>query len=128
MVQNNNTTPFMDECLIYHSDEDRAWIAHSLKTDQLGFGDCVVNALVDLLIGTKNLLKLKKKDPEIEIFHQASPEIIAESEKAKPLPSVLWEVALERFHKKLPYQVYTDIPQNEQFTCSFEEPPVTQKV
>ena len=128
MSQIHSTVPFKDECLIYYSDQDRSWIAHSLQTDQLGYGDCVVDAIVDLLIGTKNLLELKKKDAEIEIFHQAPPEIVEEYGKAKPLPDVLWEIALDRFLKKLPYPVYVDIPQDTQFACHFEEPQVAQAV
>jgi len=122
MSQINNITPFMDKCLIYYSEQDKSWVAHSLHTDQLGYGDCVVNAIVDLLIGTKNLLELKRKDTEIEVFCQAPKEIFESCEKAIPLPDVLWEVALDRFSKKLLYEVYVDIPQDSQFIYQFQEP------
>ncbi len=122
MNQTAATSSFRDECLIYYSVKDKSWIAHSLCTDQLGYGDCVVNAIIDLLIGTKNLLELKRKDPEIEIFCKAPKEILNRRKKAKPLPPVLWEVAVERFSKKLQYPVHFDVPQNTQFTYQFQEP------
>lgn len=121
MKKNTITSSFKDEFLVYYSVQDKSWIAHSLHTDQLGYGDCVVNAIVDLLIGTKNLLKLKRKDPEIEVFCEAPEEILNRRKKAKLLPPVLWEVAMERFSKKLQYPAHFDVPQNTQFTHKVKE-------
>jgi len=61
MPRHKDRISFKDEFIVYYSKEDQSWIAHSLYTDQLGYGDCVVNAIVDLLIATKNLLELKRK-------------------------------------------------------------------
>ena len=122
MSQTHNPISFRDECLIYYSEQDKSWVAHSLKTDQLGYGDCVVNAIVDLLVGTQNLLELQRKDPDVEVLCPAPAEIVKLGKKASPLPEVLWEVALDRFLKKLPYEIYVDIPQDSQFTYQFQEP------
>jgi hypothetical protein len=115
-------TPFKDECVIYYSQEDRAWIAHSLYTDQLGYGDCVVDAIVDLLVGTRNILALYEKDPDIEVQRQAPPEIQRYRESAQRLPDVLWEVAQARLHKQLRWDTYVDIPTDQTLIYEFQEP------
>jgi hypothetical protein len=113
---------FKDECVIYFSQEDRSWIAHSLYTDQLGYGDCVVDALVDLFVGTQNLIALHVKDPTIEVFCDAPKEIQNLRKTAKPLGNALLQVAYERYVKKLPWPMHIDIPENELFKTQFSEP------
>jgi hypothetical protein len=112
--------PFKDEFVIYYSKTDKSWIAHSLCTDQLGYGDCVVNAIVDLLIGTKNLLDLHAKDPDVEIYRQAPERIKRYGKRAKRLPEVLWEVACERYENKLIYPVCASVPQSHYLKHSSE--------
>jgi hypothetical protein len=114
MAQNNGITPFKDECVIYYSTEDASWIAHSLNTDQMGFGDCVVDALVDLMVGLQNLLALAQKE-NVEVIVQAPPEIQRLRQNARQLPDCLVQIAKERFYHQLPLEwgISIDIPQSE---------------
>ncbi len=124
MTCSKKLSSFKDKCVIYYSRADHAWIAHSLRTDQLGYGECVVDALVDLLIGTRNLLALKRKDPDIELFHSPPPKIKRYVKNASPLPPVLWEIALGRFLKKIPYRIHVDVPKSDRLTVQFPEPQI----
>ena len=116
--------PFVDTCLVYYEPADNVWIAHSLKTDQIGVGDCVVDALVDLMAGTRNLLNLAKKDKSIAIFRKAPAKIANRAKKAKPLPDVIFQIALERFTNSLPkgYRIEVEAPTKGAFTAQIPEP------
>lgn len=76
--------PFKDEFLIYYSKEDGSWVAHSLHTDQMGFGDCVVDALVDLMVGLHNLLNLAKRE-NVQVLFEAPDDIKELVHTAKPI-------------------------------------------
>lgn len=47
-----------DTCVIYYSREDKCWVAHSVRTDQIGMGDCVVHALADLMRAVEQVLRI----------------------------------------------------------------------
>ncbi|MBM4023850.1 MAG: hypothetical protein FJ280_00360 [Planctomycetes bacterium] len=115
---------FVDTCLIYFDSADKTWIAHSLETDQVGVGDCVVDALVDLMTGTRNLLELARRDKTIAVFRKAPREIVSRAKKAKPLPDVVFQIALERFTNNLPkgYRIDVEAPTRGAFTAKIPEP------
>ena len=82
-----------DECLVYWSADDNCWIAHSLLTDQIGTGDCVVHAIADLLQAVKGLLELAAEDDTIQVLKPAAAEVRKLSESAKALPREIYEIA-----------------------------------
>lgn len=90
-----------DKFVIYFCREDSEWVAHSLKTDQIGTGPCVVDAIADLMQGLKNLSELHQKDPDIEIFRDAPEEIQLMQKNAKNLDKVIMEIAYKRFLDQL---------------------------
>lgn len=91
-----STTHFSDTAVIYHSPEDGCWIAHSLKTDQIGTGEQVVDALADLIRGVHAVLRLARKDHSIAYLRAAPSEIKRRAAGSKKLPSEIFEVAYRR--------------------------------
>lgn len=89
-------------CLIYYSPEDERWIAHSLHTDQIGTGECVTEALADLIQGLVNLFALAAEHPDIEIFREAPQNIKQMIRSAKPLPGEIFDIAYHRVHGDWP--------------------------
>jgi hypothetical protein len=85
-----------DSIVIYHSSEDRCWVAHSLRTDQIGTGDDVVTALAAVIRGLDSLCELAEEDETIAYLREAPPEIQAMEATATPLLKELFEIA----HKK----------------------------
>jgi hypothetical protein len=91
---------FVDTFAIYYSREDKYWVAHSLRTDQFGTGDCVVDALVDGLKAVDQILALARKKPNIQIFCEA-PEAVQEIAKnARKLPDEIFQIAHKRLYGK----------------------------
>lgn len=116
------TSPFRDEFIIYYSKEDASWVAHSLHTDQMGFGDCVVDALVDLMIGLHNLLNLAKRE-KVQVLFEAPDDIKEFVRTAKPIAECILQIAIEKFQNRIPpeYTLHVDIPQTERLKASYEE-------
>lgn len=120
----NGASSFKDEFVVYYSKEDNSWIAHSLRTDQLGFGDCVVDALSDLLVGLHNLIDLAKKGQPIIILNEAPPEIQLIRQTAKILPDCIAQIAIERYYHQLPSEwgVQVNIPHSDSVTVEMSMP------
>ncbi|MFA5422516.1 MAG: hypothetical protein WC374_01490 [Phycisphaerae bacterium] len=108
-----------DECVIYYSPEDTSWIAHSLNTDQIGFGDCVVDAIVDLMVGVSNLLELAEKK-DVAVIVQAPEEIQRLRDSAKRLPNSITQIAKEKFYHQLSseWSFQFRVPQSDCVTTS----------
>lgn len=87
---------FSDTAVIYHSRQDGCWIAHSLKTDQIGTGEQVVEALADLIRAVRSVLALARADQSIAYLRDAPPKIKAMAAKNKKLPHEIFEVAYRR--------------------------------
>lgn len=60
-----------DRRVVYCSRQDRCWIAHSTLTDQIGTGETIIEAMVDLLRTLEQLLELARQDPSIQIYRRA---------------------------------------------------------
>jgi hypothetical protein len=60
-----------DVCLVYWSQADKRYVAHSMRTDQIGTGDCIVHAMADLLHAVKDLLELAEQDASIQVLKPA---------------------------------------------------------
>jgi hypothetical protein len=88
--------------VIYYSKEDRCWIAHSLKTDQIGTGDRIVDALADVLKAIHVIRDEALKDSSLAVYRDAPPEIQKMAKKAKQLPGEIFEVAHKMVHGDWP--------------------------
>ena len=89
---------FKDTAIIYHSVEDGCWIAHSLRTDQIGTGEDMIQAFADLIRGIDGLLEIAGEDETIAYLREAPEEIQGLAEKSGQLPKEMYEIAhkLER--------------------------------
>jgi hypothetical protein len=126
VVIENGLSPLKDEFVVYYSQEDNSWVAHSLHTDQIGLGgDSVVDAIVDLLVGLHNLFEFIKYSKEyFNIAVEAPPEIFLIREKAKLLPDSVYQLVIEKLFHRIPssWGVQVNIPQSEKVTVSMDLP------
>jgi hypothetical protein len=95
-VAKKKTVGFKDEIVVYHSEEDGCWFAHSLRADQIGAGDRIVDALADLIRGIVSLLDMAREDATIGLKREAPPEVKAIAAKSTALPLEILEVDLAR--------------------------------
>jgi len=91
-----------DTCVIYESRQDECWIAHSLRTDQIGTGGCVVEALEDLLRAIDQVMRLAAEDEDVQVFREAPARIRKMVRTAKPLPREIYEIAHKRVRGEWP--------------------------
>jgi hypothetical protein len=120
MIQND----FQDECLLYYSDEDRCWIAHSLRSDQVGTGPDVVQALADLIKAIDQILALARREGDIEILREAPSEIKEKMKSANHLPNELYEIAHKIARGTWPegFKVEAQPTETERYRTPIEEP------
>jgi hypothetical protein len=104
---------YLDECVIYESAEDGCWIAHSLATDQIGTGGCVLEALVDVWKAVRQVLELAEQEPDVQPVRRAPARIRRMAQHAQRLPDEIHEIACK--------QLTGDWP--EDFQPSFKTPP-----
>ena len=91
-----------ETCVIYESSEDGCWVAHGLRTDQIGTGDSVVEALVDFMRALDQIIKVARREKNVELYRPAPPEILAKAKTAKRLPSEIYEIAHKTLYGKWP--------------------------
>ena len=115
---------FRDTCVIYASKEDDCWIAHSLHTDQIGTGDCVLGALVDLLRAYEQLLTTAAEEEGIEIRREAPPKIQRLAERAYPMPQELCEIAYKIVHGDWPEDIEVEAKSPKKHPLKTELQPV----
>lgn len=85
---------FVDICVIYQDVEvEGNWIAHSINTDHVAVGNCVLNAYVELEEVLNRLLREASRDKNIQFMSSAPQEIIDKLKHARPLPKELLEIA-----------------------------------
>jgi hypothetical protein len=83
-------TDFIDICLIYRSqDEPGKWVAHSLNTDQIAVGRCVLEAFVELKPVVRAYIESAETDRTILFPNLAPKKIRDKLATAKSLPSSL---------------------------------------
>jgi len=97
---------FHETCVIYESAEDGCWVAHGVRTDQIGTGDCIVDALVDYMRAIVEVLRVAAKGKNITIYRLAPPEVRDLAKKAAALPKEIYEIAHRKVFGKWP----ADIP------------------
>jgi hypothetical protein len=87
---------FVDVCVIYRSEDDPGmWVAHSVNTDQIGMGKCILEAYITLRKALHSLIEEYEKDPTIPLISPAPVEIQQRLKLARPLPKVLLDRAEE---------------------------------
>ncbi len=104
----NKKKNFWDIFAIYFSKSDKCWIAHSLRTDQFGTGDCVLNAFIDGMKAVDQVVELAKKHPDIEVFHDAPEKIQQIAKDAIPLPKEILEIAHKKLYGKWPKELQVE--------------------
>ena len=97
--------PPEDKCLIYYSKSDDCWVAHGLFVDQIGTGQSMLVALIDLLTGIENLRKLAKREKDIEFFRMAPEPIQQRAKHADRLPLELYSVAYKKVRGEWPEDI-----------------------
>ena len=67
--------PFDDSAAIFFSQEDNCWIAHSLRTDQIGTGKNAVDALADVIRAVNQVCCQAQCDKSLAYLREAPPKI-----------------------------------------------------
>ncbi len=91
-----------DEVVIYPNHEDGGWIAHSLRTDQIGIGDSIVESLADVMRAVDQVCRAAEKDETLAYLREAPGDIKEILARAKPLPKEIFEVAHWKVHGRWP--------------------------
>lgn len=119
--KNNRKKFFSDTLAIFYSEEDQCWVAHSLRTDQFGTGDCVLDALMDGMKAVDQVIALSKKKPEVQVLSEAPEEIRQIIQNAKRLPDEIFEIAHKKLYGEWPYNIEIDIPHTDSFKMQVKE-------
>ena len=81
------------DCMIYWSKQDECWVAHSLRTDQIGLGQGPVYALADMIKAVDQVMDVAAEDASITPWREAPARVQNMVEKADVLPREMYEVA-----------------------------------
>lgn len=116
-------TEIKDTIFIRHSSEDDCWVAHSLRTDQIGTGDDIVTALADAITAIDQVMTLAHEDPTVNCFREAPADIQEMAKHAKKLPGELYEIAHLKARGDWPDTLPLSIepPSDESFVVEGEE-------
>ena len=115
---------FQDEIVVYHSKVDGCWIAHSLRTDQVGPGESVVDALTELMRALRATLAAAEADETLAYLREAPPEVQAIARGSTPMPEELFEIAHKKVHGTWPEELSFDAtPRNERMSFRGKVPP-----
>ena len=118
----NNIRRLMETCVIYESKKDNCWIAHSLRTDQIGTGDDPLEALADLLVAVDQLLELAQEESDIEVFRPAPKYIQNMARRAMRLPKEIYEIAHRKARGDWPLDISLNLPKRRRFVTELTEP------
>jgi hypothetical protein len=113
---------FRETCVIYASSEDDCWVAHGLRTDQIGTGNCVVDALADFMKAMDQVLKAASEGKNITVLRAAPPEIKAMAKRARPLPREIYEIAHKKLYGRWPRDFCVASPGKQMFKTTVSEP------
>ena len=119
------TPTIEDKCVVYWSRQDSMWVSHSLRTDQIGVGGCVLDALVDLMKGVNSLLAIAAEDETVKVLREAPARIQNLAKNAEPLPKELYEIAYRKVHGDWPEvfkKVNTEVTKKTVLTANVMEP------
>ena len=96
--------------VIYESAEDKCWIAHGLRSDQIGMGDCIVEALVAYMRAIEHALRAAAEGKDVTLRRLAPPEIRALARTARLLPREVFEIAYKRLKGRWPEDLSVSAP------------------
>lgn len=117
------TTQIRDTIVIYHSAEDGCWIGHSLRTDQIGTGGSVIEALADAIRAVDQVLDLAAHDKSIAAFREAPDEVKQIAKSSKALPEELYEIAHKMARGNWPAELPVAVnPSGGSFKAQVHEP------
>ena len=121
--ESSKIRPFPDTCVIYYSRGDSCWIAHSLRSDQIGTGESIVEALANLLRAVDHLLTLAESDDTLKILSAAPQSVKLKARSAQKLPNEVYEIAYKMIHGKWPKQLEPEFkaPQNHPFVANIRK-------
>jgi hypothetical protein len=92
--------PLRDVWLIYPSGHERGkCVAHSLYTDQIGVGDSVLDAYIELFRAVRALLAETRRDERVKVFQPAPERVWRMLERAEPLPKEIVQIAHRMLHR-----------------------------
>jgi len=103
-----NRANIQEKILIYYSHSDKCWIAHSLSTDQIGVGDCIVEALMSLIKAVCFVVEDGFKDNTLKILRDAPKDIQQKISKAEKLPQEVYDIAFKMVHGEWPQDIEPD--------------------
>lgn len=124
MARSGKKKWFRDTFAIYYSRKDKCWIAHSLRTDEFGTGDCIIDALTDGIKAVDQVVRLACKRSDIELFRDAPDNIKAMVQRAQPLPGEMFDIAHKRVYGEWPEEDIKpafDVDHREIFKREFRE-------
>ena len=117
MARKTSRISFQDEVVVYRSKQDGCWIAHSLRADQIGTGERVVEALADLIRAMRALTDLARRDESIAYLREAPADVQAIAKRSTPLPKEVFEVAHKMVTGEWPDEFELDFrPKNDHAT------------
>ena len=94
---------FLDIAVMYPSPNEKGkWVAHSIETDQIGVGECVLEAYVELCRAVRALLNAADRDPSIQVLSPAPENIRRMLMTAKKLPDEIAEIAALQLSGRFP--------------------------
>lgn len=79
--------------VIFWSDDDQEFIAHSLNHDEFGTGETALLALADCIRAVGQIKRLALEDGRIQLLRKAPPELWERARAAEPLPAEAIKVA-----------------------------------
>ena len=91
---------FEDIVVVYPSEHDKGlFVAHSLRTDQVGVADNPVDALLELCLAVRDLLEEADRNSRV-VVEKVAPEAVQRIliERAKWMPDQIWEEVQRRLH------------------------------
>lgn len=114
---------FKDTCVIYYSRTDKCWVAHSLRMDQIGAGDCVVEALAELIKAVDHVLHCAQRDATLGVLREAPAWVRAKVTNAQKLPAEVYEIAYKMVRGQWPEKFEPEFkyPKNRRFVSEITE-------
>ena len=114
---------FMDTVVIYWSRSDQKWIAHSLRTDQIGIGECVIEALAEEMKAVRFSMELAEKDETIKLFRSAPQWVKDKVDNAQRLAEEAYERAYKLVYGRWPKSIepLPDIKKNRRYVAKIKE-------
>ena len=97
-----------DSAVIYYEQDEGMYVAHGVRTDQIGTGKSITLALADLIRAVDQVARLVEREPHLDLYRDAPDEIRQAAKHAPKLPDEMFEVAYKIAHDEWPEDM--DLP------------------